>query len=132
MDALRLPTTLWRDGTICMPPFLQQVWRDELKSRNLYERACDNNPSNKEVFGGETAEETLSHFADRFKTSSARVAYVLLSPGGEFSPIPCNLLASLFDGPLAVLDIPCGSGGGLHGLLSGGSCLPPSSNIYLA
>jgi hypothetical protein len=118
MHSILLPPTLWENDTIIMPPTLTDALKAELETRGLFNQACENAPNRHEIFGGETAEESLNHFADRFKNSATRVAYVLLDPHANFNALSINLLASLFDGNVAILDIPCGSGGGLHGLLS--------------
>ncbi|MFO0807592.1 MAG: hypothetical protein U0746_03130 [Gemmataceae bacterium] len=113
-----LPESLHRDGVLQIPSCLVEPLREELAARGLLEDASVAHPPEKELFGGESDEVTLRHFAQRFKTSAARVGHVVLNPNGLFEPVSTDLLATLFDGSVAILDIPCGSGGGLLGLLS--------------
>lgn len=100
-----------------MPPDLTSVLRTELEARGRFEEACGPNVSDKDLIGGEEVEEALLHFIHRFKTSSARTQYVTMSPCGTFKEVSANFLEFLFDGKVSILDIPCGSGGGLLGLL---------------
>jgi hypothetical protein len=113
----QIPKSLWQDDTLLIPPALVDPLRDELKGRALYEEACVEDKPDNELFGGKDAEAALPHFTHRFKASAARVEFVALNPNGTFEPLATDLLACLLDGSVAILDIPCGSGGGLLGLL---------------
>ena len=100
-----------------MPPFLCAELRAELTARERIEEACDPNSPDSEVVGGEQADVALQHFARRFVLSSARVQFVTLGQGKHFEPISTDLRSFLHDGRVTVLDLACGSGGGLLGLL---------------
>lgn len=100
-----------------MPPTLATELRAELEARDLFSEACDPNPADNSVVGGEDAAGALQHFARKFVLSSARVQFVALGPGGHFEPISTDLRAFFQDGRVTILDIACGSGGGLLGLL---------------
>jgi len=117
MTMLSLPETLWHESQIVMPPKLSCSLRDELTHRGLFDEACGPNPTDKELIGGEGTEDAVKHFTHRFKTSSARVQYLVLSPCGTFAPVSSDMLSFMLDGKVSVLDIPCGSGGGLLGYL---------------
>lgn len=117
MTLTSLPETLWYSSQIVMPPKLVDALRTELESRSLFDEACGPNPSDKEIIGGDDTEDAIKHFTHRFKTSAARVQYVVLNPCGTFEPVSSDLLAFLFDGKVSILDIPCGSGGGLLAFL---------------
>jgi SAM-dependent methyltransferase len=100
-----------------MPPALVGPLRDELTERGLFEETCGPARSEKELIGGEGVEDARKHFAHRFTTSSARVEFVVLGPGKNFEPTSTDLLSFFKDGRVTVLDLPCGSGGGLFGML---------------
>jgi hypothetical protein len=117
MAQLNLPETLWRESQIVMAPGLSNALRDELIDRGLFQEACGPNPKENELVGGEGADDATKHFTHRFKTSSARVQYLVLSPCGTFDPVASDMMSFILDGKVSVLDIPCGSGGGLLGYL---------------
>src|SRR5436309_1707091 len=110
MSRLDIPHALWQDQHIILPACLVDALRAELQARGLYRRACEEKPD-KSILGGENAEDAIAHFTFLFKTSAARVEFVMLNPNGAFEPVSNNLLACLFDGKISILDIPCGSGG---------------------
>lgn len=113
----QIPETLWKDNKLLIPPAIVDALRDELQIRSLYDEACVEDKPDNELFGGKDGEAALPHFVHRFKSSAARVEFVALNPNGTFEPLATDLLACLLDGSVAILDIPCGSGGGLLGLL---------------
>lgn len=115
---LEIPQTLWHDAKIRMPACLAEALRAELVARGLLDEACGPHIPDKELFGGKDDRETIKHFTHRFKTSAARVQFVVLNPNGTFEPLATDLRACLLDGKVAILDAPCGSGGGLLGLLA--------------
>lgn len=100
-----------------MPPDLAAQLRAELESRGQFGEACDPSSADKSVFGGEEAAEALQHFARRFALSSARVQFVTLGPGGHFEPTSTDIRSFFQDGRITILDVACGSGGGLLGML---------------
>lgn len=71
----------------------------------------------KDLYGGGGLIESIKHFARRFQASAARVQFVALDPNGTFGNYATQLRSSLMDGKVSVLDLACGSGGGLLGLL---------------
>jgi hypothetical protein len=113
----QIPETLWQGDKLLIPPALAGALRDELQGRGLYEEACIEDKPDSELFGGKDTEAALPHFIHRFKASAARVEFVTLDPKDTFQPLATDLFACLLDGSVAILDIPCGSGGGLLGLL---------------
>lgn len=115
---ISIPESLWRHEQLHLPADLAGALRDELTARDLYEDACGPNPSDKELFGGKGEVETVSHFVHRFKTSAARIQFVTLNPNGTLDPHAAELRGCLLDGKVALLDVACGSGGGLLGLLN--------------
>ncbi len=117
MGLATIPESLWREERIRMPSALVEALRAELTARGLYAEACSLDPPDKELYGGAGAVETLSHFAQRFKTSAARVQFVTLDPSGTFGAHATNLRGYLFDGNVSILDLACGAGGGLLSLL---------------
>jgi hypothetical protein len=117
MNRSQIPETLWQGDKLLIPPVLVDALRDELQVRALYEEACIADKPDNELFGGKDAEAALPHFIHRFKASAARVEFVTLNPNGTFEPLATDLVACFLDGSVAILDIPCGSGGGLLGLL---------------
>ena len=118
MNEQRFPESLWHDSQIVMAPPLADSYRDELTFRGLYEDACRYDPKDRGNIGGEGSQETLKHFARLFKASSARVQYLVLNPGGQFKGVSDEILSFMMDGKVSILDIPCGTGGGLLGYLS--------------
>lgn len=113
----QIPESLWQNDNLLLPPALVDALRVELQGRALYEEACVEDKPDPELAGGKDTEDPIWHFTHRFKTSAARVEFVALNPNGTFEPLATDLLACLLDGSVAILDIPCGSGGGLLGLL---------------
>src|SRR5262249_48845944 len=82
-----------------------------------FDDACGPSPADKDLIGGHDAVDAQNHFVHRFTTSSARVEFVVLNAGKNFDRTSIDLLSVFTDGRLSILDIPCGSGGGLFGLL---------------
>src|SRR4051812_1101081 len=116
MTPSRIPPTLWHSDQILMPAWYADALRAELEHRNLFESACGPKPT-AQIIGGQNPEDATEHFAHLFKTSSARVQYVMLNPTSCFQAIACDIWSFLLDGNVTILDIPSGSGGGLLGLL---------------
>ena len=117
MSLTRIPSSLWADDHVIMPAALSESYRQALTVRNLLEACCGPSPSDKVLIGGREADVAFSHFAHRFTTSSVRVQFVVLNPGRNFDPTSTDLLSFFHDGRVSILDLPCGSGGGLFGLL---------------
>jgi SAM-dependent methyltransferase len=117
MSLASIPPFLWSDEHILMPPALSDSLSQELKARDVFHEACGPSPRDGDLIGGREDEVALKHFTHRFTTSSARVEYVVLNPHRHFDPTSADLLTFFQDGRVSVLDIPCGSGGGLLGML---------------
>ncbi len=114
----QIPAALLQDDILLTPPSLVEALRGELQQRELYDQACVEGKPDSELAGGKDTEEPIWHFTHRFKSSAVRVGFVALNPNGTFEPLSTELASCLLDGSVAILDIPCGSGGGLFGLLS--------------
>lgn len=111
-----LGQSICSDGLYKVHPTLVQDYVEELHAIGRYDDACQNVcPSST---GGVDVERTYNAFVDRFCASVCRSAYLVLNSNGRLSPVSDELLSRLADGRLAILDIPCGSGAGLLGLLS--------------
>jgi hypothetical protein len=100
-----------------MPPILAGELRAELERRDLFSDACDQNKPDHSIVGGEDVEEARQHFARKFVLSSARVQFVTLGHGSHFEPTSTDIRSFFQDGRMTVLDVACGSGGGLLGML---------------
>lgn len=109
--------TLYRSGTFHLPEFLTDVYRGQLASSGLLETATSGKEPQK-LYGGQSLEETTQHFAHRFCTSAVRPEVLILDPGRVFQNIPDDLITTFSSGRLRLLDLGCGSGGGILGLLS--------------
>ena len=118
MGLAAIPESLWRQNQLHIPAALAEALRAELTARDRFDEACGPNPSERELYGGKGHAESLGHFVHRFKTSAARVQFVALNPSGTFDPHAADLRGCLLDGNVALLDVACGSGGGLLGLLA--------------
>lgn len=72
----------------------------------------------KGLIGGISEIETHDYFVSTYCASVARTEYMLLDPHDEIGEIAEELLDSFTDGRIRILDIPCGSGGSILGMLS--------------
>jgi hypothetical protein len=113
----QLPETLWMSDVLHLWPQLVAALRDELVAKGRLAEAAGPNIRERDIQQGTTAEVSLKHFVYRFQSSAARLEYVLLDPSGIFRKTSLQLSISLSDGVVALLDVPCGSGGGLFGLI---------------
>ena len=111
-----LPPELWINETLKLPKCLSEVYRIELNDLGRFEDACQKPPSGD--IGGSDAKSTQDHFTWRFAASAARNGYLALDPKLEFSVVSKDLLEGFASGRISVLDVPCGTGAGLLGLLS--------------
>src|SRR5262245_31954938 len=105
----QLPEALWKEGVVYLWPQLVAVLREVLVTKGRLDEAAGPNISEREIQRGTMAEVSLKHFVHRFKTSAARLEYVLLDPMGTFRKTSQQLSISLTDGVIALLDAPCGS-----------------------
>ncbi|MCM2372093.1 hypothetical protein [Aporhodopirellula aestuarii] len=99
-----------------IPENLVADYVQELHGIGRYEDACKKLTSSST--GGADRERTHNAFVDRFCASVCRSGYLVLDNKERLKPVSNELLARLGDGRLAILDVPCGSGAGLLGLLS--------------
>jgi|GEM_PF-2403269 len=104
----RIPTSLWNGTHIIVPFLLSMAYKDELLVRGLFKRAVD--VGHRGSIGGETEEDALSHFSDRFANSVGRAIYCLSSPCETFTDVSNTFLSVFSHGHVALLDIPCGTG----------------------
>ncbi|MHC2069632.1 hypothetical protein ACYFX5_19340 [Bremerella sp. T1] len=110
------PLELWSDDVLRLPTPLISVYQKILQDIGRYEDACSESPS--KLIGGEDEKSTQDHFAWRFAASVARTAFLMVDPNGQLVPVSTDLLTRLADGKIAVLEVPCGTGAGILGLLS--------------
>jgi len=113
-----LPASIWQEECVHLWPQLLVALRDELTACGRIEEASGPNINEREIQKGTLPEVSLKHFTHRFKTSAARLEYVMLDPRSTFNRASKQLKRSLYDGISVMLDVPCGSGGGLYGLLA--------------
>ena len=112
-----IPRNLWSQSVIHLPPNLIRIYKDALLSRNLFVDACGPSPEESDIIGGDSDSATIKYFTHRFATSAVRLEYLVLNPIKQFDKIASDLLTSLTDGKITILDIPCGSGAGILSLL---------------
>ncbi|MEX1026425.1 MAG: hypothetical protein WD049_00235, partial [Candidatus Paceibacterota bacterium] len=111
-----LPESIYRNNLLQVHQRLASDYAAQLRDIGRFEDACQKKRSN--ATGGEDAERTLDAFVHRFCASACRTGYLVLDNNGYLSPVSDELLARLCDGRVAILDIPCGSGAGILGMLS--------------
>jgi len=111
-----IPGYLWRAGVLYIPNDLCRIYEEYLHAIGKYEEARDTHVKNSELIGGASEEATIQYFTHRFLNSSVHVEYLVLDPRQEHGEISSDLLVSLSDGLVKVLDIPCGSGAGILSL----------------
>ena len=112
-----IPAHLWSDQIMILPTQLCAVYGECLNSLGMYEEACGPSPPDSELIGGSSDQDTINHFTHRFAASAVRIEYLALDPNESLGNIPSDLLITLCDGRIAVLDVPCGTGAGILSLL---------------
>ncbi|WP_459854705.1 hypothetical protein [Dongia sp. agr-C8] len=108
---------LWESNLLRLPSVLWACYTAELNQHNLLETARTGT-QDKALHGGQSQLETHNHFCFRFATGASRSAYFLCGPTADLEESRKKFLTSLASGRVALLDIACGAGGGLIGLLS--------------
>lgn len=111
-----LPEKIYRDDLLQIHENLVADYVQELRAISRYEDACKKETCSST--GGADEERTHNAFVDRFCSSVCRSGYLVLDNQKRLKPVSDELLARLGDGRLAILDVPCGSGAGILGLLS--------------
>lgn len=112
-----IPAQLWEQDVVHMPRALAKIYTEYLKHLGRHHEALDQGPDDTALIGGASDEATLAHFTHRFAVSAVRLEYLVLDPHDVFGEVPSDLLVTLSDGCIAVLDVPCGTGAGMLGLL---------------
>jgi SAM-dependent methyltransferase len=104
-----IPAELWTQSMLFMPLCLQNSYDQLLADYQVKEVALRLDDVSGPI-GGRSPEETLQHFALRFGVSACRVESLALDPKRAFQDISDNLIGSLSDGLVSILDVPCGTG----------------------
>jgi hypothetical protein len=112
------PASLWHQQVCHLPKPLVEAYRRTLEDIGELEEAQCGERDKSELIGGADERATRLHFAHRFEASAVRLQYLSIDPQGQLSPVSNDLLLSLTEGRIAVLDVPSGTGASLLGLLS--------------
>src|SRR4051794_35060141 len=102
----RFPPTLWHSGRIYLAPVLQSAYVACLTNRGLLELASIPQKKKKDIYGGESLQDTNDHYALRYGASAARVENVLLDTQDRFGNIPADILESFSSHGICLLDVP--------------------------
>ena len=113
----KIPTSLWANRTLHLPPSLLEAYRRVLNRRGLTDQARSQTPSNKKLVGGVSCEETEAHFAHRYGVSACRLVGTLIDPSRALGVASRELLTIFSHGEVALLDAPCGTGAASLGVL---------------
>lgn len=114
-NKLNISCNLWTNNVIHLPNAIASDFANQLLAIGRYDEACGESPQGE--IGGITEEATIQHFVHRYLASAVRTEFLLLDPRKEFGNISSDLLNSLTEGVISILDVPCGAGAGLLGLL---------------
>lgn len=106
---LALPSSLWFDAAIHLPPKLVQAYKEALEARAMFDLACATTERSGPI-GGCGTSETLEHFAQRYGVAVARVESLLLDPECALGSVAGDLLHTFADGTVSILDAPCDAG----------------------
>lgn len=112
---ISFPIELWNDNVLYLPASLIEDYKSELTRIGRLNDASSEAP--KGDIGGIDERSTHDHFTYKFPASSTRTEYMLLDPLRTFESLSSELLESFTDGRVSLLDIPCGAGAGVLGLL---------------
>ncbi len=112
-----IPDTLYKKKVIYLPPQIIKTYKKKLIKYKIYSYAEKYDPKEKSL-GGKDKKSTLQHFARRFQNSGSRTEYLILNPDKVFNSTQKDLLSTFGYGEVSILDIPCGTGGGIFTLLS--------------
>ena len=122
MDTRILPTSnvpkiLWNNEVLHFPPVLSERYVASLTREGLLEQVLKGTTAD-DIHGGQSPEEARLHFTHRFGVSVGRVQFVTIDPRDLFRSVSNALLSSFSEGPVALLDLPCGSGAATCSLIS--------------
>lgn len=112
-----LPPCLWDPGKklLCLPPVLAKAFEAAVDARSLRDLLSDGNSDG--PIGGQSEDETLEHFVNRFDGSSARLQLAFLDPHDHLANTSDIILSRLSGGTTCFVDAPCGTGAGFLSLL---------------
>jgi SAM-dependent methyltransferase len=114
-----IPQTLHADGLFHVPVDLANTYEQRLTALGLIEHARHPPSDGSDgPIGGQSAEETHTHFCHRFLASSLRFERILADVDATFGDVNSHLLQTFSEGTIRVLDIACGTGGSILGLLA--------------
>ena len=124
-----IPDELWLDGMLGMPMCLRMSYWNQLESYGLTEEALAPDTTGPQIVGGRSEEATRQHFARRYGVSASRIESLAIDPHRAFGVIPDDLLVSLSEGHISVLDVACGAGAVGASLLSTVSVLRATGRL---
>ncbi len=111
-----------------MPNCLISSYKQALEHHDVMEMAMSTEKIRR-LIGGQSKEDTLQHFAMRYGVSVCRAESLVIDPKRAFASIPEDLIVTLSDGPVSILDVPCGTGAAGTSLLSTIAALRASNVI---
>ncbi len=110
-----LPSTLWQDDLLHLPPPLAKAHKDFLESKGWISEYMPASAGGK---GGDAPEEAREHVINRFLNSAARMQFVCSDPLDEQPEVREMVLDQLGEGSVFLLDIAAGNGAGTLAILS--------------
>jgi len=105
------------EKAISLGDILSVAYRTQIDAAGLLELAKEADKAKGES-GGAGKTETDEHFAWRFANSAGRGIFVSIDPECELSDVSDKVKNSFLDGEVVLVDVPCGCGGGVFGLLA--------------
>ena len=100
---------LWDGKVVRLPELLREHYERMLDSLGLLDAARAGYQGSGPT-GGISSAETNAHFAHRFGVGGGRIQYVVISGDAALRNVARDLLSSVSDGSISLLDIPCGAG----------------------
>lgn len=106
-----IPSSLWANDALQVPPALLAAHLDDLKKENLLQLATAGPQAlgRRGPIGGESTVDFRNHYATMFRAGACRVCAVLLDPSSRLASVPSDLQASFSAGSICVLDAPSGA-----------------------
>ena len=115
--AWKIPSTLWAQKTLRVPPVLLAAYREVAQ-----QRGWAMTEGSREQFvgaiGGPEESDARAHFEGRFFTSSIRTQFVMCDPWKKSPELVSLLLERLGEGQLTLLDLAAGHGAGALGMIA--------------